>query len=101
MPMIGKIRTDNDFIYEVKKMIADGWNDADYMARQIVDDHYRHTGMSLHRSQHIVEKMVESVMRDEHSCGWTVRQYIPIFRLPPIIDDDDYGPGIWDGDLGP
>jgi hypothetical protein len=56
--MIGPIHNKQDFEREVAKMQAGGWTDADYMARQLVDDHFRHTGVSLHHVQGAVQFLI-------------------------------------------
>jgi|GEM_PF-4483767 len=81
-PIVGPIWDEWDFLNEVNKMRAAGWNDADYMARQIVDDHYRHTGASLHQTyQHIVEIMVNSILNNDSNYMDTISKNVVVFKI--------------------
>lgn len=64
-PLVDIIRSVEDFEREVGKLRDSGWTDADYIARQIVDDYYRHTGISLHHVQHLVEAVVQKLLGQE------------------------------------
>lgn len=54
------LRGQEEFEALVLELRRLGWGD-DYIARQIVDDHARATGQSLHMQQHIVEAAVQNV----------------------------------------
>lgn len=82
MCVVGFIYDENDFIREVKSLQEKGWNDPDYMARQIVDDHYRHTKVSLHETyQHIVEAMVKVILDNTPEYKDIISKCIVVFQL--------------------
>ena len=50
-------------IDHVRKLRECPGMDDDLVARQVVDDHYRATGVSFHHQQHIVETIVGQIPR--------------------------------------
>jgi len=63
IPLLPLVTSDDQFDSMVRKLRAEGWDDLS-IARQFVDDTFRHTGHSMHMQQHIVEWRAKQVKDD-------------------------------------